>query len=174
MQSLINITKIWGNENLSTGEKVLQIISNLTMSFGMLYSGIKQMREGWVSVSNLIIQTGTKIIASRSGETAATIAATAAEGAKSTANITEATTATTAAAANATLAASFGAIVLAAAPYIAIIGATVGLIYTLVKAHNASANAAKNAAEAAESAKDHYQELKGSVDELQNSINRYN
>jgi len=41
------------------------------MTAGMLYSGIKNVKEGWGSVSKLVIDTASKIIASRTASAAA-------------------------------------------------------------------------------------------------------
>jgi len=47
LKGIINLTKVWKNENLSTGEKILQTITNLTMSLPMLINGLNKANEGF-------------------------------------------------------------------------------------------------------------------------------
>lgn len=55
-------------------------------------------------------------------------------------------------------------------PYIAIIGAVVGLVYAAVKAYNADADAAKKAAEAAKEAAEEYNAIKDAYQDLKDTI----
>ncbi len=43
INSVVNITKIWKNESLSTGEKVLQTVTSLSMAIGLLYNSYKSL-----------------------------------------------------------------------------------------------------------------------------------
>lgn len=60
--SLVNLTKIWGNENLSTGEKILQTFTSLSMGIGMVTSGFSNMQKGLTGISNIVQAYGRKVI----------------------------------------------------------------------------------------------------------------
>lgn len=46
LNSVINLTKIWNDESLSTGQKILQTFMNLSMTLTMLTSGFSKFRQG--------------------------------------------------------------------------------------------------------------------------------
>lgn len=54
IQSLVNITKIWNDEDLSTGEKTLQIISALAMGLPMVISGFSSVVTGGKAIIGVI------------------------------------------------------------------------------------------------------------------------
>jgi len=43
---LTNLTKVWKNENLSAGEKILQTFTNLSMTLPMLINGYSKVTSG--------------------------------------------------------------------------------------------------------------------------------
>lgn len=55
IQSLTNLTKIWGNETLSTGEKVSQTLTGLTSAVISLLSGWKAVKEVLPAVKAAIL-----------------------------------------------------------------------------------------------------------------------
>jgi hypothetical protein len=46
IENLANLGDIWNNDDLTTGEKMLQIIMSMTTGLAMLASSIQQIREG--------------------------------------------------------------------------------------------------------------------------------
>ena len=194
IKSIINLTQIWNNENLSTGEKFLQTITSISMGLGMLVNGFSQLSQGGKALKNIILAYG-NMVAKRNAATQAAVqetvanvgsatantavattakAATQAQGEKSAANVTEAGTAKLAESANIGLASSFGLALKAAAPYIAILAAIGGAIYAFIQWSNAGKQAVEESAEAAKLAKDQYIELKNTYTDLNNSIDKYN
>jgi len=71
INGLVNVTKVWKNESLSTGEKLLQTFTGLSMSIGMFYSGFKSM----LPIVGTLFST---VAVGTSGATVGTIAQTAA------------------------------------------------------------------------------------------------
>ena len=54
INTLIDLPSIWENDDLTTGEKILQTVSNLAFVLPMLGSGIKNIREGWKGLGNTV------------------------------------------------------------------------------------------------------------------------
>lgn len=151
LNSLVNITKIWKNENLSAGEKILQTFTNLSFTLPMLINGLG-------SIVTLTVSKGAADAAAAGSTVAHTVAQQGlnialSEGAKA--------------------ALSFSASLLTNPVFLAA-AATIGIlavsIYKLVEAYNKEAEAAEKAAKVAQDASKTYNDLKTSVDELKSSI----
>ena len=174
LKGIINLTKVWKNENLSTGEKVLQTTTNLTMSLPMLINGLNKVNEGFKSFSQ-----GLKIFTLGGKENIAIIREMAiADAIYAGATKEEAKAAGQAAVAEQIHAVTLEQVAGAAAkaiipllPYIAIIG-TLGLaIYAAYKEWNKEADAAKKASEVAADTKKTYDDLKTSLDNVKSALN---
>ena len=156
INSLINLTKIWKNENLSTGEKILQTITNLTMAIPMLATGLMSVFSG---IPKIITGITASIIANFTtleAEDAALVMA------------------------NITVAESFkligtviGPLLPIIIPVAAAIGAVVAISVSLYKAWNSASVAAQRAAESAANAKARYNQLKEAYDNLKQSLQDY-
>lgn len=146
IKGLINLTKVWKNENLSTGEKILQIISSVAMSFPMVINGFSKIGSGLDLIS-------AKILA-QNGATFSSIVAQQ--------NLAAAFQQTGIAAWE-----SLG-------PYLPIalaVAAAVGLIVVAYKEWNKEADAAKKASEVAVDTKKAYDDLKTSLDNVKSALN---
>ena len=62
IRSLINLYDVWTNKNISTGEKILQTFTSLSMGIGMTVNGFKNVIEGGKSVVSILTQYGKEII----------------------------------------------------------------------------------------------------------------
>ena len=176
VNGLVNITKIWNNENLSMGEKIRQITMSSITSIGMLTKGFSRVKkEIKILTSNL-----TLLAAQHSAEGLAAQAAAVAQAKAAGASQAEALSAGKAALAEyahgmalkevaSSLLLAYGYLI----PVVAILG-TLGLtIYAVCKAYNQAADAAKQAAENAKSAKKQYDEMKDSFKNLTSAIEDY-
>lgn len=145
IQSLANISDIWNNDDLSSGEKFLQIMIALGTAVPMLVSSVGMLGKSLFS-----------LIPSLSGVTAATAGTTAATGAA-------------AAGATTMWTAFLGPIAL----IIAGVAAVGVAIYALVKAQNKEEDALKAAEEHARNLKEQYTEVKNAYDNLKKSLEDY-
>jgi len=145
LRGLTNLTKIWGNENLSTEEKFLQTVSNITMSFPMIINGFSKIGSGLDLIS-------AKILA-QNGATFTSIAAQ--QG--------------LAAAFQQTGIAAWESL----GPYLPLalaIATAVGLIVAAYKEWNKEADAAKKANEVAADTKKTYDDLKTSLQDVKSAL----
>ena len=60
IQNLHNLGSIWSNEDLTTGEKMLQTVTNLAFTLPMLISGIKLAKTGFSDLLGKVAQWGDK------------------------------------------------------------------------------------------------------------------
>lgn len=69
-QSLSNLGDIWNNEDLTTGEKLLQIVMSLTTGFGMLASSLKDIKDADIkkTFGNITEKIGGKILETDAGK----------------------------------------------------------------------------------------------------------
>lgn len=162
LNNIVNLTKIWKNENLSTSEKLIQTFTNLSMTVGMLVNGYKQISESAKGLNALIKVT----IATKELE--------------ATANGKVTASAITSAAANVTLGESLQFVATSAlrmltiiAPYALVIGGVVAAAYGLYKAFTKEEEAAKKAAKVAEETRKSYNNLKNEYNELKSSLENY-
>ena len=51
IKAITNLTKVWNNQNLSAGEKILQTFTSLSMTSGMLLSGLKNLKTALFAVT---------------------------------------------------------------------------------------------------------------------------
>ena len=145
VRNVVNLTKIWKNENLSLGQKILQTFTNASMTIGMLSNGIAKVSKGFS-----LIQKGVQAYANA---TAVQIAAQ--KGLQVEYEIT-----------GIKAWASLG-------PYIAIaaaVAAAVGLIVVAYKEWNKEADAAKKASEVAADTKKTYDDLKTSLQDVKSAL----
>lgn len=143
--SLINVVKIWNNEDLSAGEKTLQIMMSLSMAIPMLVSGF-----------STIVTQGPTVLATFLGISAAELQASVAAGTL-----------------GATLWTALAPILPIILAVSAAIGTVIGITYALVKAYNADAEAAEQAAKQVELLTNRYNECKQAAEELKNTISEY-
>lgn len=187
--NFVSLWDVWNNEDLSTGEKLLQIVMGLTSAFGMLASSIqdiKQANAGQI-FKNLTEQLGGKVLQTNAGQkigqlfskgmtknvTEGTVAITK-MGSAATKTGTALTSTGSAATSMGGAAASAGAVGIATLGAIAAAAVVAGLaIYGLVKAYNADVDAAKKAAEAAKEAQTIAEETKTAYDELKSGLEAY-
>ena len=169
MMTLRNIGNIFTDENLTSGEKFLQIIMALGTAIPMMASGIKDTIKG---VATLTTTLGGQIVAQKikNAEEAKGAALTSFEiaqiGLKTLG--TKLLTLETYKQIAAQMLANWYYLAAAAA-----IGAVVGIIYLAVKAYNADAEAAKKAAETAKELADAHNEAKEELENLKSSFNAY-
>ena len=154
--SLINITKVWQNENLSAGQKMIQTLTNLSFTLPSIVNGFTKVGKGLDLIKQKLI-----------------IAAAAQRG------LTEEQIA--AALASKTLTASFKQQAIAAwaslGPYALIVAALAAIgvaAYALYKDWNKEADAAKKASQVASNAKRHYEQLNEAYNNLKKSLEDYN
>ena len=50
LNNIVNLTKIWKNENLSLGQKLIQTFSNVGMTFTLMLNSISKIREGYIAI----------------------------------------------------------------------------------------------------------------------------
>ena len=177
LMTLSNISKTLNNDQLSTGEKVLQITMALGTTIPMLVNSVGKM---YASISALVKVVKNSIVtqalenaqlkyknilvaAGAEEQWAAAFAEAAAKNAvkqHSKELVTEIALLTAKKA-------------LMAVGIIAAIGLVVRATYLLVKAYNEEADAAKRASETAEKARENYEEIKNINSELETSFNAY-
>lgn len=157
VRNVVNLTKIWKNENLSLGQKILQTFTNASMTIGMLSNGITKVSKGFS-----LIQKGVQAYAyatnyaKAEGVTFAAAQIAAQKGLQAEYEVT-----------GIKAWASLG-------PYIAIaaaVAAAVGLIVVAYKEWNKEADAAKKASEVAVDTKKAYDDLKTSLDNVKSALN---
>ena len=156
VRNVVNLTKIWKNENLSLGQKVLQTFTNASMTIGMLSNGITKISKGFS-----LIQKGVQAYAyatnyaKAEGVSFAAAQIAAQKGLQAEYEVT-----------GIKAWASLG-------PYIAIaaaVAAAVGLIVVAYKEWNKEADAAKKASEVAADAKKAYDDLKTSLQDVKSAL----
>lgn len=167
--SLRNLGRIFSDEDLSTGEKLTGIMTSLAMVIPAVVSAFRFFTDSQHStavisavvtaaMSKQNVELGAGIFNSWAKAAANKILAGSEAGVASNARIA---------------AAAFAAQLITILPYIAAIGALVAVIYSLVQAYNADANAAKEAEKNAEAQKKAYEDLKQSYDNLKKSLEEY-
>ena len=143
--NVINLVKIWNNENLTTGQKILQTFTNLTMTIPMLVSGL----------SSIVTITASEAAQDAIAAGAKTSHAVAQHGLNVA--LSEGTVAALG---------FMGAIL----PYVAIFAGISLAVYGLVKAWNKEADAAQHATKVAQDSKKAYEQTKQAYEDLKNSI----
>lgn len=162
IRSLSNITKIWKNDSLSAGQKVLQTITSLSMGLTMLISGFSKVGPMFTSLGRALSNYTTTLIATRK----ASIEQAAASGSTAAAKMVE-----TGAVNSATKA--WVAHLITLAPYIAIIGGLIALVYSFTKEMAAQDEAIEKASAAVKEAEENYKELKNTINQINTSISKY-
>ena len=163
LTSLVNITRIWKNDSLSAGEKLLQTFTNLSMTVGMLTNGFSKTIDSYNQIKKA---TGGLQAAVESFATAKKIAAAEAAGADNLQLLSQEELQAAYEVTGIKAWASLG-------PYIAVaaaVAAAIGLIVLAYKEWNKEADAAKKANEIAVEAKKHYDDLKTSLDNVKTAL----
>lgn len=161
-QSLSNIGNIWTNDNLSTGEKFVQIIMNVTSVVGMLAMAYLNVRKALTSL--------TAVEAARNALKAKGLALTTANIAKEIISTTWTKLKTAATWEH--IAAMMVENWYYAAAVIAIV-AVIAAIGALTAAYNADSDAAKKAAESAKALEEEHNEVAQELDNLKASFDAY-
>lgn len=146
IQTLINLGSIWSNEDLTVGEKILQIIMALGTAIPLIITGFTTMKTSLVGLAVSFGVVG-------SAEEVATMGAVQFGAAIWTAL------------------APILPIILAVVAAVALL--VVG-INAAIKAWNADADAAREAAQAAKEAEESYLKLKEAAEELKKTVSDYN
>ena len=176
ISALINIFDIWNNQDLSAGEKAVQIMAALATGVPMVVSGFTGFVKSGAEIIKMLPQIGAKIIAiatARTAQATANTAATASTGALAAAEGVEAVAATAATGATMSLTAAVWAL---AWPILAVVAAIAVLavgIYQVTKAYNEDAEAAAAAAEQAQAMTDRFNELDEAAKQLKTTISEY-
>lgn len=197
LTSIYNLVKTLKDDNLSAGEKLERLFTNLAMTAPMVVSGVQGVVKTWGKLSKEAIKAAEAILEKTAAEEADALAVKwltlgEEDEAAAKALVTKANTgvATTGAAVTATegaettstlsLSAAFevlaGNIWAALAPALPFIAAGAALVATgvaLYKWWNKDAEAAQKAAEAAEEAKQQYKGTKQANEELKSSLSGY-
>ena len=190
LSSLSSLKDTLNNEDLSTYEKILQVMMSLGMAIPMLTTGLKALANGYRFVTSASAEGLTASIARLAGiklETVATqVVVTSktgevmARGKVTDAAVKEAiakggtTTAT-----EIDTAATWANVAAKMAQYwyigviIAALAVLAGILVAVANAYNADANAAAAAAEKAEESKKAYEETKQAAEDLKNTISDY-
>ena len=190
INNIVNLFKIWQNDSISAGEKILQTFSNLAFTVPMLVNAFKSINtfiigENILSQKSLLLQmlkTKQKerqlaLQEAMNGNKAAEIALDYIDediekiksGLSDLPGFFESLQAKAA-----EVFPKIASFISANAIAIGGVAAALATIYIAYKVWNADADAAKKAAEAAQEAKKSYDSVKESVNELKTSLNGYN
>lgn len=198
IQDLQNLGDIWDNENLSTGEKVVQtlisfstIAGSATSAASDLSNGIKQITAGYGALAPKLMEYATTQLAeieAKKANTAATIANAGAEAANNATGAQGMATSAAQTAANTVESVSVGVLakqylklaaakllanrgkILAVVGIAAAVGAATVAIKKFVEANKSAEDSLREAREEAAKAKENYNSLKNSFEDLTNSI----
>ena len=164
IKSIINLNKIWQNENLSTGQKLLQTFTNLSMTIGLFANGFSKSIDGFNRLKKAAGELQTIV---ENFATARKIAAAEEAGAVNLQLLSQEEL-------QAAYAETGVKAWLSLGPYAAIvigIAAAIGLVVAAYKDWNKEADAAKKASEVAADAKKTYDDLKTSLDNVKSALN---
>lgn len=162
LKTLSQLDDIWNNESLDSGEKFLQIIQSLGFALPMLTNSVTMFIKSGKDVSELLIKGANNLLASN-----------AAVKLFAKSSITAGSSVTTFSGAVAALGTALGSILVAALPYIAVLGVLGVAIWKSVKAYNADADAAKAAAVAQDHATEAAKRATAAYDELKDAVGEY-
>lgn len=198
--ALARVPKIWNNEDLSVGEKALQIIMALGSGVGLLFNSVKTFitdGKDMLVILKGIVQGIAKKGAEASIEVASSLAVTKAndlervseeklaaskgktalaKGAKNAAGGVESLgkAATGANGALLSLGSSIGTSLAAIIPWVAGIAAVGAAIYGLVKWYNKDKDAAAESEKQAKKTAESYQKVKAAAESLTSTLEKYN
>lgn len=163
IKSIINLNKIWQNENLSTGQKLLQTFTNLSMTIGLFANGFSKSIDGFNRLKKAARELQTIV---ENFATARKIAAAEEAGAVNLQLLSQEEL-------QAAYAETGVKAWLSLGPYAAIvigIAAAIGLVIAAYKDWNKEAEAAEQASKNAVEAKKHYDNLKTSLDNIKTAL----
>lgn len=194
IQSVKNLGSIWSNDDLTIGDKILETITNLSMTIPMLVSGVSQMKDGWFATGEVFQTFYNKKIAKEAEDAVVTELASIATERKAVADTSEAGSAELSAAETtaqevamgeeavtaevatgatmsfgAALAASTGVIALAVA---AVAGIVIG-IKALIDMYNQAANAASDAKDQSDQFNESIQKTSSEYSTFSSNISAY-
>ena len=194
IQSVQNLGSIWSNDDLTIGDKILETITNLSMTIPMLVSGVSQMKDGWFATGEVFKAFYDTKIAKEGEDAAVTELATNATGQKAAADVSEAGSAefsaigtglqqkameeeavTAEVATGATI--SFGAALAASTGIIALaVAAVAGIVIgikALVDMYNQAANAASDAKDQSDQFNESIQKTSSEYSTFSSNISAY-
>ena len=176
LSNIINLTKVWRDQNTSTGQKIKQTFTSIGFSLPLILNGLSSVTKNYkgfiaaIKLSTLARQIDVnalkeqiiqqKIQAGMSYQQAAATATKTISQKAHAVTLHE-------------VALAYKDVVLSAMPYIALAAGVALAIYGLYKAWNQEKQAAQKAAKAAQEAKQKYDDIKTSFNELKSSIENY-
>lgn len=162
IQGIQNLGEVFDNADLSTGERLVQIFTSLSMIIPAVSNSLRLLTQS-LRLNIAVEGENTNITAAGLGSSIARAVAT-----RVLATATDAETLAT----RASTAALVGKVAVTLT-YVAIIAAVGVAIYALVKAYNAEADAAREAAETASTMADEYDRARAAYEELNSAISDY-
>lgn len=179
-----NIGNIFDDDTLSSGEKVLQILTSLSTSIPMLVNGITTFTQNiggvWKGIAQIVTAKALEIEAKKA-EAKANLELAATSGAAATgeatlaaANVAAGGSAAAATPAIGSMAAAVGALLWPILLVVAAVAALAAGIYAVVKAYNKDADAAKAANEQMNASIERYEKLNTEAKELKETLEGYN
>ena len=173
-QTFQSLGSLWSNEDLTSGEKVLQTILLLSTTIPSVVSGFTDMKAGFQSLSQVIIKAANAMNAMKLAETAGSLTSTATAATSAGTAVAGAGTAAAGAAGGiTTLGAALGTLLPVILPIVAALGLLGVGLYAAWQEYTKDARAAEEAAEASERVAQATQATKAELDNLNNSINTY-
>ena len=175
-QSFQSLGSIWDNDDLEIGEKILDTIITLSMTLPMIASGTKDLKTGFQTLGEMILEYGEKRLAAKAAIEAATVAEGASAAASTASAIALTGEATAAETATVATRGFFATLVAGLGPILGIVAAIAGIglvIKLIIDKYNEAANAAKEAQDQADQLADAYNNVKTSHQELEQSFDSY-
>ena len=162
IRSLSNITKIWQNQSLSTGEKILQTFTSLSMGLTMLVNGASKIGPMFTAIKAVFDKYTLSLIRTQVLEAQQAVASGSVAAAKAieTGAVYSATNA-------------WIAHIAALAPYLLLIGGITAAIIYFIKQQDVASETIQKASEAVKEADDAYQDLKNTINDFNSSVSQY-
>lgn len=173
-QTFQSLGGLWDNEDLTSGEKVLQTILLLSTAIPSVVSSFTDMGAGLKSLRQVIIQAANALNAMKLAETAGSLTSTAAAATSAGTAVAGAGTAAAGAAGGiTTLGAALGTLLPVILPIVAALGLLGAGLYAAWQEYTKDARAAEEAAKASDRVAQATQATKAELDNLNNSIDTY-
>lgn len=173
-QTFQSLGSLWSNEDLTSGEKVVQTVLLLSTAIPSLVSSVTDMKAGLQSLGQVIIKAANAMNAMKLAETAGSLTSTAAAATSAGTAVAGAGTAAAGAAGGiTTLGAALGTLLPVILPIVAALGLLGAGLYAAWQEYTKDARAAEEAAEASERVAQATQATKAELDNLNNSIDTY-
>ena len=173
-QTFQSLGSLWSNEDLTSGEKVVQTVLLLSTAIPSLVSSITDMKAGFKSLGQVIIKAANALNTIKLAETAGSLTSTATAATSAGTAVAGAGTAAAGAAGGiTTLGAALGTLLPVILPIVAALGLLGVGLYAAWQEYTKDARAAEEAAKASERVAQATQATKAELDNLNNSINTY-